>query len=441
MDTGNPGTNVKKNIDKMKKVKVLWVTNQIFPEVAESLNLYKTNTGGWVYGLANNLKKKNELELHIATAYKTDDPIRMLLDKIEFHILPSDTANTAYNKKLELSWQKLITKIKPDVVHIHGTEFAHGLALMNACPGEKYVISIQGLVSVCVKYYLADLSFTDILKNITLRDILRQDNIWQGKKQYRKRGVLEKKYIEKTKHVMGRTEWDYTNSKVINPNVNYHFCNETLRAPFYNNKKWDFKKINKFTIFLSQGAHPIKGLHKVLEALYLIKKNFKNVSLNIAGGNLISDTTYKDRLKLNGYGKIIKKSIQNYNLEENIRFLGMLDENEMKTEYLNSHVFICPSSIENSPNSLGEAQITGTPSIASFVGGNHNLITHGTDGFLYRFEASEMLAHFVLKIFNNPAIAQRLSVNGIITAEKRHNETTNANRTFEIYKDISTGKF
>jgi glycosyltransferase involved in cell wall biosynthesis len=38
---------------------------------------------------------------------------------------------------------------------------------------------------------------------------------------------------------------------------------------------------------------------------------------------------------------------------------------KMITEYRNAHIFICPSSIENSPNSLGEAQLIGVPVIAA----------------------------------------------------------------------------
>lgn len=68
----------------------------------------------------------------------------------------------------------------------------------------------------------------------------------------------------------------------------------------------------------------------------------------------------------------------------------------MKQEYLNANVFICPSSLENSPNSLGEAQILGTPCLASYVGGIPDMM-FGNEGYLYRFEEIEMLAERFVK--------------------------------------------
>ena len=108
----------------------------------------------------------------------------------------------------------------------------------------------------------------------------------------------------------------------------------------------------------------------------------------------------------------------------------------MINEYQNAHIFICPSSIENSPNSVGEAQIIGVPTIASYVGGIPDMIEHGKTGLLYRFEEIEMLAHFIRTIFINKELALQLSKNGIIAAEKRHNREEVTKSYLDLYKDI-----
>ncbi|MBU2901527.1 glycosyltransferase family 4 protein [Maribacter dokdonensis] len=417
----------------MQKIKVLWVINELFPEVAEYLKLETSYVGGWVNGLANNIRTNEIIELHIATAHKVDSLKQFYSNNINFHVLPSIKSNQDYDKHLEKEWVKLISEIQPEVIHIHGTEYAHGLALINSCPNLNYVISIQGLVSVYVKYYLANLSFSTIFKNVSFRDIVRFDTIWQGKRKYKRRGKFEKQYIAKTKNVMGRTDWDYAHSKYINSNVNYHFCNETLRDSFYTDSKWNYNSIDKYSIFLSQSAYPIKGLHKMLEALSIIKTYNSKVVLNIAGENILS----RSKHKITGFAKIIKNIILKFKLEENVNFLGVLNETQMKKQYLNTHVFICPSSIENSPNSLGEAQILGVPSIASYVGGNHNLINHGQDGFLYRFEETEILAQLVIKLFNSQNLCNKISTAAIKSAEFRHNREINVNRNIEIYQTIN----
>ena len=108
----------------------------------------------------------------------------------------------------------------------------------------------------------------------------------------------------------------------------------------------------------------------------------------------------------------------------------------MITEYLNAHLFICPSSIENSPNSLGEAQLLGVPVIAAYVGGTPDMVAHNETGLLYRFEEVEMLAEHIRNIFTNTTIALSLSKNSIHAAQERHHQTNNLQQMISIYNSI-----
>ena len=59
----------------------------------------------------------------------------------------------------------------------------------------------------------------------------------------------------------------------------------------------------------------------------------------------------------------------------------------MCDRYLKSNLFVCCSAIENSPNSLGEAQLLGMPYVASFVGGVPEIAGMNAD-VLYRFRGN-----------------------------------------------------
>ena len=61
--------------------------------------------------------------------------------------------------------------------------------------------------------------------------------------------------------------------------------------------------------------------------------------------------------------------IKSTGLERKVTFLGRISASQMREEYLKCGMFVCPSSIENSPNSLVEAALMGAPVIASRVGG------------------------------------------------------------------------
>ena len=108
----------------------------------------------------------------------------------------------------------------------------------------------------------------------------------------------------------------------------------------------------------------------------------------------------------------------------------------MAERYSKSHVFVCPSAIENSPNSVGEAQLIGTPVVASYVGGTMDMVEHNYSGLLYRYEETSMLAYNICKLFENSKICERLSKNGKTEAQKRHDKQINASTLYNIYKSI-----
>ena len=416
-------------------MKVLWIVNTIFPTLSEAMGLTKPVVGGWMYGLAEQVSREQGIELAVATTYSGSELNKKTIDGIHYFLLPTKN-QVKYDILLESYWEQVYHQFQPNVVHIHGTEFTHGLACMRKLPELNYVISIQGIIGVYARYYYSAISFCDIIRNITFRDIVRFDSIFQQKKKFEKRGKYEKEYILRAKYVIGRTSWDKSHVKVINANVNYHFCNESLRNEFYNADKWSIDECNRNTIFLSQAGYPIKGLHNVIKSIALLKNEFPDIKVRVAGINITACKTLKDKIRISGYGKYIKRLIQKKSLEENIVFLGSLSEQEMISEYQKANVFVCPSSIENSPNSLGEAQLLGTPVIASYVGGVPDMVIHNETGLLYRFEEVEMLAENIRTVFNNSAFSLEVSKNAISTANLRHNRQINLKKTVDIYSEI-----
>lgn len=308
------------------------------------------------------------------------------------------------------------------------------MAWINACGSDNVIISIQGLVSVIERYYYAGLDSCSILANYTLRDCIR-GGILQGRKRFKQSAEIERNYLNNVKHVIGRTEWDRIHVYSVNPEVSYHFCNETLRDSFYI-QQWNIDECHKFTIQCPASTYPIKGLHVLLRALSIVKQYYPTVILKIPGWNITNTSSFRDRLRFTGYGKYIKRLIAKYELSENVRFLGVLDEVSIAEELTKSHLFICPSAIENSSNSLCEAQLVGVPCIASIAGGATTLISHETSGLLYRFEEYEQLAYYILILFNDLKYAERLSLEGRKEAVKRHSKEDNANRLIDIYNLI-----
>lgn len=413
-------------------MKILWVVNTIFPDLARYLSLPAPVFGGWMYGLATDLATSNNITLAVVTVYSGSDMKSFAINGIRYYLIPNNK-NKIKNGVHISEWTSLISEFKPDIVHIHGTEYGHGMDLMNARPNLRYVVSIQGLVSVYHRYFLAGMTMWEVLRNITFRDIVRRNTLFHAKCDFFKRGLIEKEYIRRATIIIGRTDWDHAHAWAVNPKINYQFCNESLRDEFYSGEKWSLQSCHRNSIFLSQAAYPIKGLHQVLKAVSLLKDKYPDILIKVAGPDVTDSSSLRAWLKRTGYGSYIASLIKNLNLEKHIVFLGQLNAEEMKIAYLNAHVFICPSSIENSPNSLGEAQILGVPCISSYSGGIPSMIGENQSGILYRFDEFEMLARKIDEIFTREKI---FNTESIKKAETRHDRVNVKNKLIEIYKTM-----
>lgn len=419
-------------------MKILWITNNLFKEYFDQKGLSAPFTGGWMRSLALELKKiAPNIELAIASRIKSVDKLEEIkTGGFTFYALPGMLYRDTYDASIEKDWKEIAQRFSPDIVHIHGSEFPHGLAYVNAVGAEKVIVSIQGIISRYARNYAAGIKFAEMLNNLTFYDLFIASTPMKEQRKYVHQGRLEEELLRKVSHIIGRTTWDHDHTWAINPNATYHFCNEILRSSFYSDNKWSFDKCQRYRIFLSQAAKPIKGLHKLIEAMPLILSTYPDTEVYVAGNDFINTSSLRGKLRYTTYARYVNSLINKYRIRNRFHFTGMLDAEQMAEQYRLANVFVCPSSIENSPNSLGEAQLIGCPVVASYVGGVPDMVENGKTGLLYRFEETEMLAAAICRIFRNNDLANCLSKKEINVANQRHDGVKNASRMMEIYKSI-----
>lgn len=418
-------------------MKILWLVNIVLPEAADLLGETRLPLGGWLVNASKILSEQFNIDLVILFPHGTSANLTKLKsERITYYTFkPIKDSNKSIIENPS-SFIELLNVEKPDLVHIHGTELPHSLAMANACgvTGCKTVVSIQGMVSVIEKHLFSNLPLKVIFGH-TFRTLLLRDNVWGLRKIYRRRAKNEILTIKSTNHIIGRTTWDRACSTQINPNAEYHFCYETLRETFYN-EQWDYNKIEKHSLFISQAQYPVKGFHTVLEAAPIILKQFPDLKIYVSGKDFINGSFYKKTY----YGNYINELIVKNGLQDRIEFMGMLGEEEMCQAFLKAHVFVSASTIENESNSLSEAKMLGVPSVASFVGGVTDRIRHGEDGFLYQHDAAYMLAHYVSEVFKNNDLALQFSKKSREHAVGIHDKNENIQTLVDIYKTILLDK-
>lgn len=418
-------------------MKILWIVNIEFPEAISLLDKKSElkSTGGWLLGAAESIiRLDSTIQLTICCVSKRVTSLVFLHGKkYDYFLIPYGKGNINYNSEYDGFWKKIKDEVNPDIVQIHGTEFTHGLSYVKSCGDHNVVVSIQGLKSAYSHYYYYGMTICDVLSNITLRDLFK-GSILKGKKRFEISGNFEKELIRSVKHIIGRTSWDRARTWAINPDAQYHFCNETLRSEFYDRSRWDYNSCRKHSIFVTQAGYAIKGFHMLLKAMPLILTHYPDAQIRLAGSDITKNHSFGDLFKYSGYGRFINKLLKKYNLNSHVTFLGNLNASEMKSEYLNCNVFVSPSTIENSPNSIGEAQILGTPVISSYVGGVMDMIPSDIYGCLYRFDETEMLAYKICTLFEQTHFENQSAC--IELASHRHDSKKNAANLLLIYKQI-----
>jgi glycosyltransferase involved in cell wall biosynthesis len=415
-------------------MRVLWFTNFPLSDVCVEIGISPHAGGSWIYSLAKHVSLINEIELSIISFYKNIE-FAGIINGINYIVLPSNLLSNRH--LLTRKYCEIGDELEPDLLHIHGTENVFGLYYMEVFPNLKSIVSIQGLVGICSRYFYGSISNLELVRNTSLVECLKRNTFYHQKKNFVLKGKSEMMYFNKADFILGRTNWDYSHSISYNKSINYRFCNETLREEFYLSRKWSIQRKVDYTIFVSQGSYPLKGFHILLKAIALLKDEFPLVEIRLSGELFVRKPSITDKFKITGYwyGKYIYSLIKKSNLS--VTFLGVLNTDKMINEFLNCHVSICPSSIENSPNSIGEAQILGTPVIASFVGGVPDMIQHEVTGLIYRFEEPELLANCIRKIFTNNGLVNEISKNSIRQASERHSLEKIVPDLVSIYSECS----
>lgn len=416
-------------------MKILWVCNVLLPEIAKHLGKGESAVGGWLSGALAGLKTEKDAEIIICFPDKED--LQGTADAITFYSFPQESP-LIYSQAVEERLYNILLEEKPDVIHIHGTEYPHCLAAVNAAERcnllERVAVSIQGLVSVYTNHYYGHLP-KEIVNRWSFRDVLRRDNLVEQRKKFAVRGEFETAALKKVTHVIGRTDWDRACTFHVNNGREYYFCNETLRKEFYTGT-WNAGQCEKHSVFVSQCSYPVKGFHLALEAVSLLKRDYPDVHLYTTGTNPLH-ADWKGKLRQSAYNIYLGELIQKYGLEENVTFLGTLNAEQMKNRYLASNVFLSASSIENSPNSVGEAMCLGVPTVSSDVGGVKNMLKHGEEGFVYPADAPYMAAYYIGELFQNTELCEAFSARAQKHAKVTHDPQKNFEDLMMIYSGVS----
>lgn len=409
-------------------MKILWFVNISMPAVLEHIGQKITGSGWWLSGLANEFKKDNSIDLTIAhCSHKYEKFEKFDSEGITYWMIPAKNRNiVGWNSSgLVKKLAEYIDNEKFDLIDVHGSEYVYGLvASLIKVPT---VITIQGFVSEVVKnkYGRVNLlntirqtrGISDIKSNLILiyTDIINY---------FRARSELN--IFKQAAYFIGRTEWDKAMVAKLSPSLKkYYVCWEIMRPIFYEQFWTGDLKDDNFTLFQCGRIVPYRGTDRLIYLLAELKEKFPKISLRLAGGTGVTS-----------WEKYIKRLARKLNVIDRISFLGYLSSEQLAQELRNAAVFVYPSYVDNSSNSLAEAMCIGIPCVSSNVGGITTMIKDGYNGLLFNPDDLQQMTQQVSRVLVDRKLAQELGKNARKVAINRHDSQKVADETKNAYESI-----
>ncbi|MDB4225821.1 glycosyltransferase [bacterium] len=404
-------------------MKVLWFS----PTPALYSNkVWGHNGGGWITSLQNIVQSVENVDLGIAfeSAQKATNEV---FDSVKYYPIVGDFGireKFKQDNKLKKLLDKsiaIINDFNPDIIHLFGSEQWYGLLVKHT--NIPIVIHMQGSLPSYynVRYPVGMSVWNKIFSTKT--SFMQKLMAFRIDATFHKNALQEESILKANHYFMGRTHWDKAIVNFYNPKAKYFVCQEALRDSFIKSEqKWAYKESNKIKLISVISGPLYKGVDVVLKTAKLLKENTQlDFEWSICGTGKcdLIESTYNIKAR-----------------DVNVHILGVLSEDKLNEQLLNSSFYVHPSYIDNSPNSVCEAQILGIPVIATNTGGLSTLIKDNVTGFLVPANDPLMIAFIIIENYSKKKLLQQMSEASIESAMERHDPVKIKRDLISVYKQV-----
>lgn len=361
-----------------------------------------SNTQGGVesstVGLIKELKKFDDLDLHIITSTKQVNANKTIVSTgftvhyVSSSRLPRLVTSLTFD---QCRLKRKIREIKPDLIHAHMTAPLYGYPALKS--GYPAIITVHGIVS-------------------------EESKTWQGVSGRIKRVLflVMENYVFKNAKTLTVVSPYVKNEIRKRCDSNIHVIPNGVHEDFFELKN---NEIENRLLFVG-GLEPRKGLLNLLKAVNIVKDEIPQLKLHIVG-----------RVRKKTYFKSLREYIGKNDLSKYVIFKGSLTEDELKKEFSECTVFTFPSQEESQGIVLLEAMAVRKPVIATNIGGIPYIVDNGKTGLLVEYGDVAGLARGILKLLKNKKLREEYGKKGREKAKSFSNVEI-AKRYYELYKTV-----
>jgi len=240
---------------------------------------------------------------------------------------------------------------------------------------------------------------------------------------YDKSNVVMKKYIKWIFSLTDRTvllsnSWQQWYVDTINTNKSSVVYNGV--RDYYDDKSLLLAKRENVVLFLGRLGER-KGIYDLLTAFKEVVENIPDAILKIGGDGEIEKS--KDLAK-------------EFGIENNVEFLGWVNEEEKYTLLNQSKIYILPSYNEGLPMGLLEAMSAGLAVVSTDVGGIPEVISDKKNGLLVKAGNQKQIAESIIALLNDAKLSHDLGIEARKSFLKDFNSVSMTQQFERIYDEL-----
>lgn len=201
-----------------------------------------------------------------------------------------------------------------------------------------------------------------------------------------------------------------------------------IRAcPMLNKFKETKRESDSFTAITVARLVEKKGIRYAILAIKELMKEYPNIQYRIIGSGHLENE--------------LKALVSSFGLENNVTFLGNLEDDSLIEELRTATMFILPciraenGDMDGIPVSLMEAMYSGIPVVSTRISGIPELIENGQEGILIEPKNSKQLSNAIKTLLEDKNLRTKLGENGKRKIETQFNIYNETAKLIDVWKN------
>lgn len=404
--------------------KILWLSNFRFKEEMNR------GSGAWIEAMGKGIVASGEYELYNITWSNVKEFVRCDACGVKQWAIPIKRImklplDSMPPHDIVESIRVVVDAVSPNLIHVWGTERFWGLLTARKMLKQPALLEMQGITHAMTPYMTGCLTQAEIHACYRIKEWLRPALSMQG--QQRRFESAKKSELEMYsghRFIDYQSEWVRSYVEPFVKDASLFKTRMILRDDYLKAEPWRYREGNH-VVFTSCGWQANKGLHILLSACEMLKSEYPDIRLVVAGGR-------QSGIRRSGYIRWMMNRIEKSSVPVDV--LGSIDPSQMVCSMQDAAVYVQPSLVESYSMCLAEAMAVGCPCVVSYAGAMPEV---GGDACLY-FPIADAgcCASRIRQIFESKEQAVCLGQKARERSRDMHDSRAGVDRQLEIYRSV-----